>query len=303
MKVLIVGLGSIARKHIQALQKIDPEVACYALRSAVDAKVLPGIQNIYHIQEIASLGLDFAIISNPTALHQQTIEALIPYHLPLFIEKPVFDHLAAGSVIEAIQQHHIQTYVACNLRFLGCIQFVKTYIQNKQVNEVNAYCGSYLPDWRPGQDFRKVYSANKEMGGGVHIDLIHEIDYLYWLFGAADQVRVTRTSQSSLAISAIDYANYVMQYPGFSAHVVLNYYRKDAKRTLEILLEAGTLSVDLLQNQVMYQGETIYTSGKTITDTYEDQMIFFISHILKNKEVFNPIEEAFEILTLCIAND
>jgi predicted dehydrogenase len=303
MKVLIVGLGSIAQKHIKALREIVPLVEVYAWRSSAEASPVSGITNLYQLSDVAELAIDFAIICNPTSLHQQTIEALTPYQIPLFIEKPVFDHLNAETTIKAIQDNHIATYVACNLRFLGCIRFVKEYIQGKRVNEVNSYCGSYLPDWRPGQDFRKVYSANKEMGGGVHIDLIHEIDYLYWLFNAPDQVVVTKTSRSSLGISAIDYANYVMQYPDFSANVVLNYYRRDAKRTLEILLADGTLGVDLLKNKVFFNGEVIYSSSNTIAETYKDQMSFFIDHILKNKETFNPIEEAFEILTLCIAND
>jgi len=303
MKVLIVGLGSIAQKHIQSLRKILPLVELYAWRSSADASIVSGITNVHQLSDVNALGIDFAIISNPTSLHQQSIEALIPYQIPLFIEKPVFDHLNAGETIKAIQEHQIPTYVACNLRFLGCIRFVKDYIQGKHVNEVNSYCGSYLPDWRPGQDFRKVYSANKEMGGGVHIDLIHEIDYLYWLFGAPEHVTATRTNQSSLAISAIDYANYLLLYPQFCANVVLNYYRRDAKRTLEIVLADGTLFVNLLQNSVHYQGEVIYQSNDTIVNTYDDQMRFFMEQILQNKETFNPIEEAFEILTLCIAND
>ncbi|NQX40285.1 Predicted dehydrogenase [Pedobacter steynii] len=303
MNVLIIGLGSIAQKHINALKGIDPDVHFCALRSSTEAKEVDGVRNIYKLSALELSTIDFAIISNPTAYHQQTISTLIPYKIPLFIEKPVFDTLQIGTLLEEIAAQHTLTYVACNLRFLGCIAFVKQYIINKRINEVNSYCGSYLPDWRPGQDFRKIYSANIEMGGGVHIDLIHEMDYIYWLFGKPEEVTSTKANNSSLNISAMDYANYMLKYPEFCANIVLNYYRRDAKRSLEVLLDEGTIYVDLLENKVKYNGEIIYESDKNVLNTYEDQLLFFTEQVINNKVEFNSINEAFEVLKLCIAND
>lgn len=303
MNVLIVGLGSIAHKHITALRSIDESVEIYALRSSAVAEDESGITNLFHLNALEEIFFDFVIISNPTNLHQETIENLIRFGYPLFIEKPVFDQLEIGDLLDTIKNEEIITYVACNLRFLGCIAFAKEFISNKRINEVNSYCGSYLPDWRPGKDFRKIYSANKEMGGGVHIDLIHEMDYLYWLFGAPDLVQATKTNSSSLAVTAVDYANYLLQYPSFCASIILNYYRRDAKRDLEILLDEGTVKVNLLANEVTYNHEILYKSSKGILDTYEDQLRFFIKEVIENKVKFNTAEEAFEILKLCIAND
>lgn len=303
MNVLIVGLGSIAQKHINALRKISNNISFYALRSSIGAMEVDGITDIYDISIISSLSIDFAIISNPTALHKQTVSTLIPFEIPLFIEKPVFDRLDVGHILQEVEEKNIITYVACNLRFLGCLIFLKHFLKNKRINEVNSYCGSYLPDWRPDKDFRTIYSANKEMGGGVHIDLIHEIDYLYWLFDVPIDVFVTKSNKSTLNISAVDYANYLFSYPEYNVNVILNYYRRDAKRSLEVLLENGTVYVDLLQNTVLFQNEVIYSSDKRVLDTYEDQLTFFMEEVLKNKVKFNTIDEAFEVLKLCIAND
>jgi len=303
MIILIVGLGSIAQKHIDALRKITSDLLIYALRSNAHADKLPGIINIFDLSVIETIQIDFAIISNPTAYHKQTIKQLIKLHIPLFIEKPIFDTLEIGDLLSEIKTHNITTYVACNLRFLGAIKFVKEFIVDKRVNEVNCYCGSYLPDWRPGKNFRTIYSANKEMGGGVHIDLIHEIDYLYWLFGAPKYVSAKRTNNSSLAITAIDYANYLLGYEFFSVNVILNYYRRDAKRILEIVTEEGTIEVNLLTNKVHYNGLVVFETDKTILSTYEDQLRFFINDVVEKKIEFNTADEAFEILKLCLATD
>ena len=84
------------------------------------------------------------------------------------------------------------TYTAFNLRFHPVIQWLKDNIESQNVIEVNAYCGSYLPDWRPDKDYRKIYSAQKELGGGVHLDLTHEIDFLLWVFGDPMSTMSTR---------------------------------------------------------------------------------------------------------------
>lgn len=303
MKVLIVGLGSIAEKHINALRLIDKNVQLVALRFSKTSTVVPGISNIYSFSDIPNLLFDFIIICNPTSVHYDTIKKLTPFRIPMFIEKPLFDEIKDEKILNDIEEKSIPTYVACNLRFLECVQFTKEFIKNKRINEVNSYCGSYLPDWRPNRNFRDVYSANKELGGGVHIDLIHEIDYVYWFFGMPVNVRSVKTNKSTLNITAYDYANYLFEYAYFSVSIILNYYRIDSKRSLEILTDEGTVQVDLLKNEVLFNGTVVFTSVKTILNTYEDQLRFFINNVLRGKEQFNPISEAFQILKLCLEKD
>jgi len=303
MNVLIVGLGSIAEKHVNALRLIDPEVQLFALRFSSNSVQIPGINNIYNFSDLSNFEFDFAIVSNPTAAHYETIKALIPFRIPLFIEKPLFDTIKDEAILVEIEHNKIPTYMACNLRFLECLKFTKEFVKGKRINEVNSYCGSYLPDWRPNKDFRKIYSANKEMGGGVHIDLIHEIDYIYWFFGMPVKVQSVKTNTSSLNISAYDYANYLFEYTSFSASIILNYYRRDPKRSLEIVTDEGTIQVNLLKNEVSFNDAVVFASNKTTLDTYEDQLRFFINNVLKNNEQFNPISEAFQILKLCIEKD
>lgn len=303
MKVLIIGLGSIAKKHINSLRKVSAEAEIYALRTSKSASSLEGVTDIYNIDELDMKSIDFVIISNPTAKHYETICQVCNYEKPLFIEKPLFSEITDKSevLVRQVSESAQITYVACNLRFLESLQFLKKEIQDKRINEVNVYCGSYLPDWRPNVDFRKVYSANKEQGGGVHIDLIHELDYVYWLFGRPEQTKAFFSNNSSLKISAYDYANYLWTYSQFSVSVVLNYYRRDSKRTIEIITDSGTYEVDVLKNTVDFDKKCIFVSPNKTMDTYDSQMRFFINEIMTGKSTqFNTIEEANEILKLCI---
>ena len=303
MKVLIIGLGSIALKHIKALQELYPSVVIYALRRKGEpSKGIKGVIEIFDMDEIAVDTLSFILISNPTSVHYDTIQKVIRYKKPLFIEKPIFGTLSkeANDLVMEVERQGISTYVACNLRFLESIAKTKELLVGKRVNEVNVYCGSYLPDWRPNVDFRKVYSANKEMGGGVHIDLIHELDYVYWLFGAPIHTQSFFSNKSSLNITAYDYANYLWEYDDFSVSVVLNYYRRDRKRTLEILTDEGTYLVDLLRNNISYNDEIIFQSRQVSLETYTAQMQFFVEEILNKQTKFNTIVEGYKVLELCL---
>lgn len=303
MNVLIIGLGSIAQKHINALYKIDESMKIFALRSTNISKTYLNVTNIFDLNQIKELSIDFVIISSPTHKHLENIQSLLEYNLPLFIEKPVFHTLEAKDILYKIEALNIKTYVACNLRFLDCLQFTKDYLTNKRINEVNIYCGSYLPDWRPGKDYKKTYSANKDEGGGVHIDLIHEIDYTYWLFGKPLDVQRIFSNKSSLSINANDYANYTLSFSHFNVSIILNYFRRDAKRTLEVVLENETVLIDLLKNNVYRNNCVIFESNKTISDTYETQLRFFIDYINGYKKEFNPVKEAYEILKICLEKD
>lgn len=296
MKVGIVGLGSIAKKHIIALKQICPDVILFALRHNENtASTEVGIKNVYSYEQLLCLELDFIIIANPTSLHRETINQLSNCNIPLFIEKPLFDNLT-----EVFPTTKSSTYVACNLRFLDCIKYVKSHLLTERINEVNSYCGSYLPDWRPGIDWRTCYSANKKMGGGVHIDLIHEIDYIYWLFGQPNGVQKVLRNVSSLEISSYDYANYVLEYDKFAASVVLNYYRRDYKRTLEIITDESTWNVNLANNEIRNNEKVVFSSSQTFLDTYVAQMKYFISSLYTDDNKFNEISEAYQILKICL---
>lgn len=303
MKVLIIGLGSIARKHIAALKKIDAGVEIYALRSDRNAVQVDSVINLYDIKECRQ-NFDFAIISNPTSLHANAIRSILGLNIPMFIEKPVFESLGYEELLKDISEKGVKTYVACNLRFLESLRYLHDYIRNnpqRRINEVNVYCGSYLPEWRPGTDYRKCYSAIPELGGGVHIDLIHDIDYVYWIFGKPESYQGICRNVSSLDIRAIDYANYQLIYPGFTASIILNYYRRDYKRTLEVVFEDDTWTVDLKENAICNSKGVVIFKGKNAPlDTYKSQLEYFIDLVVNGGNPENNINVAYDILKICL---
>lgn len=307
MNILIVGLGSIAQKHIKAIKSLNLNATLFALRSTQDASSYEGVINIYNLENIEVL-LDFVIISNPTFLHYKFIKKFAEKNIPLFIEKPVLQNLDNSlDLVQFVESNNLLTYTACNLRFHPCLIYLKDLINSNddKVEEVNIYCGSYLPDWRPGKNYKDLYSANSKMGGGVHLDLFHEFDYTTWIFGMPKNSFSLKRNVSSLMIDAVDYANYNLEYKEFTANIVLNYYRKTPRRSIEIVMKNKILLVDLINNIISDEMNQILFSapGYNILNTYFDQMQYFVNCLKLDQKPMNSLKESIEVLKIVLQNE
>jgi predicted dehydrogenase len=305
MKVLIIGIGSIARKHIMVLRELCPDVEIFAVRSSVNSAELPGIYSLYNWDDLSDYDFHFAIVSSPSSLHLKHVKILNHLNIPLMIEKPLVINREQLKEFENIQFRNKIVYIACNMRFHPLVTYVKDYLESipGKVNEVNVYFGSYLPDWRAGADYTKVYSALAALGGGVHLDLIHEPDYVVYLFGLPESSRTVKRRVSELDIDSCDSSNTLFQYPGFQAQIVVNYFRRDARRILEIVREKDTILVDFISNTIsQFPSDTILfqVDEPSVYTTYKKQMAYFLECIEANRVPMNSPPEAIEILKLII---
>ena len=107
---------------------------------------------------------------------------------------------------------------------------------------IRAQFGQYLPDWHPWEDYRRGYSARRDMGGGVVLDRVHELDYVRWLMGNVTEVCALSGKLSSLEIDSEDTAEILLRFEsGAFGSVHLDYVRRDRDCRLEIVGEEGTL--------------------------------------------------------------
>jgi predicted dehydrogenase len=304
LKALIIGIGSIGKRHIEVIRTYYPSITIYALRSSTKSVKIGGVKDFFSLNEV-SFKPDFIIISNPTSLHEKTIIDCISFRAPLFIEKPVLSNLKNGNkILDLIKKNNIVSYVGCNMRFHPALVYLKNNFKKyiKNICEVNIYCGSYLPNWRKNSDFRKSYSSMPEMGGGVNLDLIHEIDYCIWIFGKPKSVRSLKTSKSYLNIRSLDYCRFDLMYDSFNASINLNYFRKDSKRELEIVTEKDTLVVDLLNNTIFSKidNKFILNDKFNLMKSYEDQFKYFFNCVQNNKDTFNNFEFGLDTLKIAL---
>lgn len=293
-KIGIIGLGSIGTRHLNNIIKVLEErsfsFTIDLIRSdkgeKIKKKIEPFINKIIYSYEEVTSDYDVMFITNPTHLHFETIKKYVSKTKHMFIEKPVFDKTNINIEELGLSQEGIY-YVACPLRYTDVIQYLKYECNLDKVYSIRVICSSYLPDWRPNTDYRNTYSARKDQGGGVSIDLIHEWDYICYLFGEPETVYNIRGKYSDLEIDSDDLSLYIGKYKDMIAEVHLDYFGRETIREIQLFIDKDTIIGDISNSEIRY-----LKSGKTISfkesrnDFQLKEMSYFFD-ILEGKEINN----------------
>ncbi len=258
MKVLFTGLGSIARRHIKNLRELcQDSVHITVLRSGrgaePDRETAGWIDRIVYRSVELERRYDAVFITNPTAMHYDTLLAYQDKSDCFFIEKPVF---ATGEEdISPFLWPEKVYYVACPLRYTNVIRYLKEQIDFSQIYAMRCISSSYLPNWRPGTDYRDTYSAHRSMGGGVSVDLVHEWDYICYLAGVPREVKSLIKKKSRLEIDADDIAVYIADYADKVVELHLDYFGRETIRKMELFGEEDTIYADLHHQKIEWAGQ------------------------------------------------
>lgn len=256
LKVCFIGVGSIAKRHIRNLKNVclKREISLHidAVRRSNSTNDIEGIQHIYTSVEQTPNDYDVIFITNPTEMHYETLRKFHKKGKHFFIEKPV----VSITQLEKAQTFSVRNgsvyYVACPLRYNTVIQWVKKNVKPEDVFSVRSISSSYLPEWRPEQDYRNTYSAHKDLGGGVSIDLIHEWDYLTYLFGWPENVQSFIGKKSDLEIDSDDYAIYIAEYTNMIVELHLDYFGRKTIREIQLFTRDDTIIGDIANNRVRF---------------------------------------------------
>lgn len=246
-RALVVGFGSIGQRHAGLLAQLGCDVAVVSRRQ-VDWPVLYADL----VDATARHLPDYVVIANATGEHAACLDTLAVsgYRGTVLVEKPLYAE--SGALPEYSFDH---AYVAYNLRFHPTVLRMRELLGNDTIISVTAHVGQYLPDWRPGSDYRLSYSAHAEQGGGVLRDLSHELDYVCWLLEGWEHVAAVGGHYSALEISSDDVFSLLMttpRCPVVSVH--LNYLDRKVRRTVLINTLRGTLEADLVAGTLSYLG-------------------------------------------------
>ncbi len=308
MKILFTGLGSIGTRHLRNLHTaakgmgIEPEV--WALRSS--DRPLPDDVRALVAREVRALPedarFDAAFITNPTSLHFETLRALRGRVGTLFIEKPIFDGPALR--LEDCLEPGQRAYVAAPMRWCGVMLALKQLLPSLRVYSARVICSSYLPDWRPGVDYRTVYSARRELGGGVAIDLIHEWDYLAELFGVPEEIHCLRGTYSDLEIDSDDLAVYIAKYPSLLAEVHLDYFGRTYRRAIELFCPDGTVTADFGDGTLTRADGSVEHFSEPVNARYMREMAYFLEYASGARDdSLNPPGTALAVLKLTLGEN
>lgn len=261
-RILIAGLGSIGRRHLRNLACMgEHEIVLYRTHP-IPVDEGPDLPIYTELSQALSTRPDLVIVSTPTAHHLSVALPAARAGCHLFIEKPL-SHSWDGvnELVKEIQGRGLFSLMGFDLRFDPGLCKVKELLEEGLIGRVisiQAQVGQYLPDWHPWEDYRKGVSASPEMGGGVILDLIHELDYVTWLLGPVSELACFAGHVSHLEIRTEDTAAILLQFEsGAIGTVHLDYLQRTPSRTCRIIGEEGTILWDYHAQQARW-----YKAGK-----------------------------------------
>lgn len=296
-KILFFGLGSIGKKHAKIIKNFyDHEIIAFRTKKGQEQNIIK-ILEIYNLQEAFQTNPDIAFITNPTYLHIETALECAKKNIHLFIEKPISHNLKNVLELEKeIKKRNLITYIAYNLRFHPIIEKLKEISSKEKPISYNVTSSSYLPDWRPNQDYSKSYSAKKKMGGGVTLDLSHEFDYIAWLFGNIKKIDGYCDKVSDLEIDSEDILDAeITCETGIKGKIHLDYFTKNPERKIQIKYKDGIVEADLIKNTIKSKQGKISEFKCEKDETYKKQIdYFFKNYNKKNTNMMNNYSEGLK---------
>ncbi|WP_397411260.1 Gfo/Idh/MocA family protein [Polaromonas sp.] len=270
MKVLFIGLGGIGQRHLRNLQAIagdDLEVIAYRERNAsqvitdklaveegADVQSRFGLEVFHDLTQALAEKPLVAFICNPTSMHMAAARAAAEHGCHLFIEKALSDSMAGvEELIALVEAKKLVCMVGYQMRFHPCLQALEKILKSGALGRivaVNAEVGEYMPAWHKYEDYRQLYAARKDLGGGVIVSQIHEFDYIQWLFGLPTSVYAVGGHLSSLEIDVEDVASVTMTCVHEGRHIPVHlhqdYLQRPPTRTCKVVGDQGKVVLDFM---------------------------------------------------------
>jgi len=244
LRGLVVGLGSIGRRHLQNWRTLG-------LGEINAARDFPDLADA-----LSRTRADVVLVTNPTSLHVETAMAAVQAGAHVLIEKPLSHTLdKVPELIKEAESRGRKLAVGYNLRFHRGLQRLRELVQGGRIGRpltARAEVGEYLPDWHPWEDYRQSYSARPDLGGGPVLTLSHDLDALCWVLGRPTRVIGLAARAGSLEIQTEEAAELAMTFEGGAlGSVHVDYVRREPRRFLEVAGDDGLVRWEYEANRLL----------------------------------------------------
>ena len=278
-KVLFIGLGGAGQRHLRIFKDLLPrntEFFCYrhtektpllnqnfTVKSSRAINVEYGLRQFKSLEEAFSSKPDLAIISTPSARHLEPMQMAAKAGCGVFVEKPWSDSLKGFKKFKSeIESRNLPFYISFQRRHHPHFQKIQKLISSGSLGQIiNAVfnVASYVPNWHLYENFKELYAVRSDLGGGVLLTEIHEIDLANWWFGEASEVFCAGGTFGNKDIDVEDTAHITIRYPSFDAQINLCFMQRRNHRNIFIGGDLGCIEWSQEENRMVHED---YKSGK-----------------------------------------
>lgn len=307
---VVVGLGVAGRRHAEWLRRLVPELRIVGLRHRPSQEPVPVDDVVFSVDDALAYNPDIAVIAGPATSRIAVAAHFAEHGVHLFLEKPVSIDLAGlGALRSVARRERLTVAVGYNLRFYPPLQIARRSLMAAELGSVwaaRAEVGQYLPDWRPGSDYRSSVSSRRSLGGGAVLELSHELDYMGWLLGPPSAVTAMAAKVSDLDLDVEDVVEASIRFGATLANVHLDFLQREPVRQAAFIGEAGSLRVDLLRgvvtlDHVEHGRRDVSPPRSDLQDTYRAQLVDFLAAVRDQTPPTVPLDDGIAALRLALA--
>lgn len=315
-RVVVVGCGSIGLRHGANLRTLGVERIVTVDLDPVRrkrAETQLGVPTFARLADALAGGCDLAIVATPPSTHVSVALEAARAGAHLFIEKPLSHSLdGIDGLMGLVRDRGLLGMVACNMRFHHGPATIKRLIEDEAIGTVVSAvldAGQYLPDWHPDEDHTQSYSAREELGGGVVLDGIHELDYIRWILGEVRSVAALTSRRARLGIATESAADLLLEFAsGVQATVHVDYVQRAYARSCKVIGDEGTVLWDISSGEVrcFRASERAWRSfppppDHDINDMYIAEMRHLLRCVAGLETPVSPLEEGARVLEIALA--
>ena len=300
--VAIIGYGNIAKKHLNILLKLAPNLKFFVISKRNFVNNSKNINFFKSKSKLNNININLALICSPSNKHYQDFLYFYKKKSHILIEKPLTNNLTtATKIFKNCKNYKKLVKVGYVLRHKSSAKKFKDLLNKKIIGnilDVQIVCDSFLPKWRIGRNYKHTVSANKNLGGGVLLELSHELDYLQWFFGPTKNVFSTFYSNNVLKTNVEESVNILLfQKKDFLINVRLNFNQKFlSNRYCLVSGSKGLLKWDIIKDEIKLTNENKTKTFKFKDNPYKKQLQSIINQIEKKK--INKINEPIDSLNI-----
>jgi predicted dehydrogenase len=309
MNILLIGLGSIGTRHADNLLSLGyKNIFIVSQREQLPQAFSTCLHFRNPEDALQHQTYDAAIICTATTEHASQLIQLLKHKINLiYVEKPISNSLEHIETIKQLaNSYKNKIIVGFDLHFDPGMKKTKALLQSNAIGKiisVNAFVGQYLPQWRPYEDHRKGMSARKETGGGVLLDLIHEFEYLYRLFGEVDSVTCFTTNTGNLEIETEESADVLVKFKsGVTGTVHLDYWQQQLIRYAIITGTEGTITWNPAEKFVQYTNKKGTEKFSFTNAERNDRFLNAMKNFLEDKDDdrFSTLQDGIKSLEMVL---
>lgn len=297
MKLLIIGLGSIGRRHLSVLQSMGTtELAALRTRKGTLSKE-SDILEFDNLEDALAYKPHGVIVCNPTSLHVSSVEPFLRAGAKVLIEKPIAHTQEEANKLAPYAE---QIRVAYCMRFLPVSEYFRTEIEASSIYKISFKRSFYLPKWHPYADYRKEYTAVKALGGGVIRTLSHEIDLgIHWLGTPVSSTGVVdKLSNLELDVDDFAFLSMKMQH-GARVNLEMDYFSPYNVNLGELFTDKGkyewTASSLHFTAYDEIEPKQVLKFNDVFNEIYHSQMRDFVGFIETGKSLNCTFQEALSV--------